>query len=210
MGVVATLRPIRLIMLSWLMTSCLLGFALANTQEYQLCYQGTNGGDSSCMKVELNKTFQMVHYHMPESGDFMDVETLEDYNEGLAASRVESQEACYVRRLVKSFDDQVTFIASHNDDGMRVKDQVQVSAVSLDNPVEEIGSVLTDFCGDLPVYKLVKEEESEEGEERDLDRRQVNVTFTKCLLLFFIPVCASTTLTLATGSTITFGWFFFG
>merc|ERR1712212_37374 len=175
---VATLRPIRLIMLSWLITSCLLGFALANTQEYQLCYESSNGGDSSCMQVEVDNNTQTVHYHMPDSGDFEDVETLEDYNVGLAASRVESQEACYVRRL--------------------------------DNPVEEIGYVLANFCGDLPVYKLVKEGESEGEEERELDRRQVSVNFTRCILLCFIPVCFTTTLTLATGSTITFGWLFFG
>merc|ERR1712198_372409 len=187
MGVVATLQPIRLTMLSWLMTSCLLGFTLANTQAYQLCYESSNGGDSSCMKVEVDKTNLFVHYHMPDSGDFEDVETLEDYNVGLAASRVESQEACYVRRLVKSFDDQVALIASHNDDGMRVEEDVQVSGISLDNPVEEIGSDLANFCGNLPVYKLV-------GEERQLDRRQVNVTFRRCVLLCFIPVCYSTTL----------------
>merc|ERR1719348_1340528 len=133
---------------------------------------------------------------MSESGDFMDVETLEDYNEGLAASRVESQEACYVRRLVKSFDDQVAYISSHNDDGMRVEEELKVSAVSLDNPEEEIGSALANFCGDLPVYKLVKKVESEDGEERELDRRQVSVTFRRCVMLCYRPRCWITTVTL--------------
>ncbi|XP_042856646.1 uncharacterized protein LOC122243218 [Penaeus japonicus] len=158
------------------------------------------------MAVDVDRLAMKVHYHMAESENFDDVETLEDYSVGLAASRVGSQEACYVRRLVKSFEEQVAFIKGHQDDGMRVESDVRVSAVSLDNPEEEIGSDLANFCGDLPVYKLVNQEQNDSVQ----DRRQVSVTFTRCVLLCFIPRCFTTTLTLPTGSTVTFGWFFFG
>ena len=128
-----------------------------------------------------------------------------------AASRVESQEACYVRRLVKSFEEQVAFIQSFNDPSLFVEgDGETVSAIPIEDPEEEMGSLLVEFCGDLPAYKLVSEEDTAEEQERDLDRRQVSVNFNRCVLLCFIPVCYTTTITLATGSTITFGWFFFG
>ncbi|XP_070001364.1 uncharacterized protein [Penaeus vannamei] len=193
-------------MFTWLMFSCLLGFSLAEVQDYQICYKGNSAAENSCMKVDVDRLAMKIHFHMPESDDFDDVETLEDYSVGLAASRVVSQEACYVRRLVKSFEQQVAFIKGHQDDGMRVESDVRVSAVSLDNPEEEIGSDLANFCGDLPVYKLVTEEQNDSVQ----DRRQVSVTFTRCILLCFIPRCFTTTLTLPTGSTITFGWLFLG
>ncbi|XP_042867224.1 uncharacterized protein LOC122250033 [Penaeus japonicus] len=193
-------------MFSWLLLSCLFGFSLADIQDYQVCYKGSSSDNNICMKVDVDQLAMKVHYHMDESEDFDDVETLEDYSVGLAASRVGSQEACYVRRLVKSFEKQVAFIKGHQDDGMRVESDVRVSAVSLDNPEEEIGSDLANFCGDLPVYKLVNQEQNDSVQ----DRRQVSVTFTRCVLLCFIPRCFTTTLTLPTGSTVTFGWFFFG
>ncbi|XP_063614008.1 uncharacterized protein LOC134787206 [Penaeus indicus] len=193
-------------MFAWLMLSCLFGFSLAEGQDYQVCYKGSSTAENKCMKVDIDRLAMKVHFHMPESDDFDDVETLEDYSVGLAASRVVSQEACYVRQLVKSFEQQVAFIKGHQDDGMRVESDVRVSAVSLDNPEEEIGSDLANFCGDLPVYKLVSEEQSDSVQ----DRRQVSVTFTRCVLLCFIPTCFTTTLTLPTGGTITFGWLFFG
>nr|XP_027221720.1 uncharacterized protein LOC113813862 [Penaeus vannamei] len=116
-------------MFTWLMFSCLLGFSLAEVQDYQVCYKGNSAAENSCMKVDVDRLAMKIHFHMPESDDFDDVETLEDYSVGLAASRVVSQEACYVRRLVKSFEQQVAFIKGHQDDGMRVESDVRVSAV---------------------------------------------------------------------------------
>merc|ERR1712168_1069435 len=147
---------------------------------------------------------------MPESGDFEGVETLEDYNWGLAASRVESQEACYIRRLVTSFKNQVAFVKTFDSTSQLVDDNgVSIYATPIENTEEEIGSLLYQFCGDLAAYNLVKgEKETEEGEERDLDRRQISLTFRRCTLLCFLPVCYTTTVTLATGSSITFGWAF--
>ncbi|XP_042877711.1 uncharacterized protein LOC122256826 [Penaeus japonicus] len=191
-------------MFSWLIVSCVLGVALADSQDYKLCYEIFNSANSSCMSVDVDRVAMTVHYHMAPSGDFGGVETLEDYNVGLAASRVESQEACYVRRLVKSFDDQVAFIKSHQDESMEVTSDAEVSAVPLENPEDEIGTEFANFCGDLPVYKLVEEEQNESVQ----DRRQVSVAFTVCFLLCFVPKCIVTTLTLPTGNTITYGWFF--
>ncbi|XP_037800564.1 uncharacterized protein LOC119595512 [Penaeus monodon] len=189
-------------MFIWLMLSCLLGFSLAEGQDYQVCYKGSSVAENKCMNVDVDRLAMKVHFHMPESDDFDDVETLEDYSVGLAASRVVSQEACYVRRLVKSFEQQVAFIKGHQDDGMRVESDVRVSAVSLDNPEEEIGSDLANFCGDLPVYKLVSEKKSESVQ----DRRQVSVTFTRASCCVSFPPASPPRSRFPLAETITFGW----
>ncbi|XP_071519940.1 uncharacterized protein [Panulirus ornatus] len=196
-------------MLGCLFASCLLGLALATTQEYEMCYVGRAANSTSCMTVEVDALAATIHYHMNETDEFEDVETLEDYNVGVAASRVTSQEACYVRRLVKSLEEQVDYIRQHQSTDMRLEADIIVSSVSLDDPEEEIGSELATFCGDLPVYELVRGyEQEEEEEESGVEERQVSVTFTRCVLLCFIAKCFSTTLTVPTGATIIFGWIF--
>ncbi|XP_045118164.1 uncharacterized protein LOC123508477 [Portunus trituberculatus] len=52
------------------------------------------------------------------------------------------------------------------------------------------------------------EEEDEEVFTRSPGHRQVAVTFRKCVILFFIQKCCETTLTIPTGSSITFLWLF--
>lgn len=55
-------------------------------QEYQMCYVGGQGNNTSssnsstCMEVEVDAAAGTIHYHMIESDEFEDVETLEDYN----------------------------------------------------------------------------------------------------------------------------------
>ncbi|XP_063887651.1 uncharacterized protein LOC135115089 [Scylla paramamosain] len=52
------------------------------------------------------------------------------------------------------------------------------------------------------------ENDSEEVFTRSPGYRQVSVTFRKCVILFFIQSCCETTLTIPTGSSITFLWLF--
>lgn len=121
-------------------------------------------------------------------------------SQGLAASRVESEDACLVSRLVNSFDERVAFIEAHQVGNMSVESDVEVQAVPFDETV--------DFCGDLPVYELVREEEEE---ERAQHRRLVSVNFRRCVLLFpCLTKCFITTIGVSTGSNIYFGWHFFG
>merc|ERR1711915_562056 len=200
----ATSRMIRTFLLS-----CFLGLALAETQDYSLCYRGNNNVAATCMDVETDDVANTIHYMINETNDFEQVETLEDYNVGLAASRMVSQEACYVRRLVKSFASQAKYLKNHDKQSQATSEEpTKVTAILLENPEEEIGEDLTNFCGDLPVYKLVKKQEVEESDEDR--RRQISVTFTRCVLLCYRPTCFYTTLTLPTGTTIIFGWWFFG
>ncbi|KAK7068164.1 hypothetical protein SK128_019233 [Halocaridina rubra] len=187
---------------------CLLGISLAKKESFSLSYKAQEDGEISSMTAETNDEANTIYYSIAESADFEKVETLEDYTAGFAASRVESQEACYLRRLVRTFEEQVSYMNSQRNNVMKTENDVKVMAIPLDNAEEEVGSTLANFCGDLPVYKLVKKpgQETEDTEER----RQISITFTRCVLLCFIPVCYTTTLTLPTGLTITFGWFFFG
>ncbi|XP_068246454.1 uncharacterized protein [Palaemon carinicauda] len=174
-------------------------------QEYTMCYEVRNGSDA-CMAINVDLESKLIYSHIKDDDDFEDVSTLEDYNTGFAASRVESQEGCFVRLLVTTIEAQVAFIRDHQETALPISDEdMNVLAVSLDNPEEEIGEELTNFCGDLPVYKLVKIEES----KVEVSKRQVAVTFKKCVLLCALfPTCFTTTITVPTGSSITYIWLF--
>ncbi|XP_064088263.1 uncharacterized protein LOC135202719 [Macrobrachium nipponense] len=188
---------------------------LTSAQNYTMCYDVHNGTDA-CMSLHVDMESKLIYFHMNDHDDFEEVNTLEDYNTGFAASRVESQDGCFVRILVTSIEDQVAFIESQQQTTVPVdQGDMNVLAVSLDNPLEEIGETLTNFCGDLPVYKLVKndgnvekKEEEEEEEEEEVSKRQVSITFRKCILLLFVAKCFTTTITVPTGLTITYFWFF--
>ncbi|KAK7068163.1 hypothetical protein SK128_023213 [Halocaridina rubra] len=197
-------------MLRILLITSLVGLALSEKQDFSLCFKGSEEIGDTCMSVQANGETSTIYYHVTESSDYEDVKTLEDYNVGLAASRVASQEACYVRRLVKSYSATVDYlVANNNRPAVKAEAEAKVAAVPCENPEEEIGSELTNFCGDLSVYKLMKPEK-EERQVDNVEKRQININFTRCVLLLFIPVCYTTTLTLPTGLTVTFGWFFFG
>merc|ERR1711931_413726 len=194
-------------MMLWVMTVCVLGAAVAEAQDYTLCYDAGQDDGGICMQVEVDSKAETIHAHMMESEVFDDVETLEDYKVGLAASKVGSQEVCFVRGLKNSFDDTVAYLktqqngllAQENDEG------VELIAMPLDDSEEEAMSpALKKFCGDLPHYKLGLPEGTEEAPAR----RQVDVTFRRCVIFFFKYICYTTTLTIPTGSTITFLWIF--
>ncbi|XP_066953223.1 uncharacterized protein [Macrobrachium rosenbergii] len=176
---------------------------LTFAQNYTMCYD-VHEGPEACMSVNVDLESKLIHFHMDEHDDFEEVNTLEDYNAGFAASRVESQDGCFVRILVTSFEDQVAYIQSQQQTTVTVDpNDMNVLAVSLDNPLEEIGETLTNFCGDLPIYKLVKGNEDEQ-----VSKRQVSITFRKCILFLFVAKCFTTTITVPTGLTITYFWFF--
>ncbi|XP_068246451.1 uncharacterized protein [Palaemon carinicauda] len=193
-------------MIQVLFSTFILGMVSRTTlaQGYTMCYE-VKDSSNACMAIDVDLESKLIHFHMKDGNDFEDVSTLEDYNTGFGASRVESQEGCFVRLLVSSIEEQIAFIQDHQQDTLPLSaDDVNVLAVSLDNPEEEIGEELTNFCGELPVYKLVKNEES----EVEVSKRQVAVTFRKCVLFILMSKCFTTTLTVPTGSTITYFWFF--
>merc|ERR1712179_850753 len=170
-----------------LSAACL--FALSQAcQEYELEFSVPGGG---VVPLQVHVCNQTITYHMPASETFEEVTTFEDYEIGFGASRVTSEEACYVRLLSKS-----------------VEDEAQVDAIPVDDAYEELGDEIAKFCDDFPAYKLVKKQDIDESEERE--QRQVAVTFQRCVIFFFKYICYTTTLTVPTGSTITFTWFFFG
>ena len=127
--------------------------------------------------------------------------------QGFGASRVTSEEACYVRLLSKTFKEQVAYLEEQQGTPMTVEGEAQVDAIPVDDAYEELGEEIANFCDDFPAYKLVKKQYVEDNEEME---RQVSVTFRRCVILCFRYICYTTTLTVPTGSTITFTWFFFG
>ncbi|KAK4301029.1 hypothetical protein Pmani_026803 [Petrolisthes manimaculis] len=193
-------------MLLYLTLALFLGLAHSQ-QEYEMCYSLAAGSEEKCMTVEVNASEKTIHYHMTQDDEFEDVETLEDFNTGFSASRIESQEACQLRALPMSFGDQIAFLKGHQNMSSNVEGYQNVMAVPLDDPEAEVGELLANFCAELPAYKMVVSEGNEE-EMRSLEDRQVSVTFRRCYLCFLIAKCFITSITVPTGNTISFFWFF--
>merc|ERR1719447_730424 len=184
--------------------ACLLSSSQA-CQEYNLEFADFSGGVTPLI---VNVCGQTISYHMPASENFEEVTNFEDYEIGFGASRVTSEEACYVRMLSKTLEEQVAYLEDQQGKVITVEGEAQVDAIPVDDAYEELGSEIANFCDDFPAYKLVKKQDVEETEE--VDQRQVSVTFRRCVILCFKYICYTTTLTVPTGSTITFTWFFFG
>merc|ERR1719495_815261 len=174
-------------------------------QEYELQFADISGGVTP-LKVDVCN--QTISYHMPASENFEEVTNFEDYEIGFGASRVISEEACYVRRLSKTLEEQVAYLEDQQGKPMTVEGEAQVDAIPVDDAYPELGEEISNFCDDFPAYKLVKKQDAEDSEE--MEQRQVSVTFRRCVILCFKYICYTTTLTVPTGSTITFTWFFFG
>merc|ERR1712106_124576 len=149
-----------------------------------------------------------VRYCLSAACLFALTQAFEDYEIGFGASRVTSEEKCYVRLLSKTLTEQVAYLEEHENKPMTVEGEAQVDAIPVDDAYEELGEEIAKFCDDFPAYKLVKKQDVDESEERE--QRQVNVTFRRCLIVCFRYICYTTTLTVPTGSTVTFTWFFFG
>merc|ERR1711915_2711 len=182
-------------------------FALAlsqECQEYELEFADFSGGVTP---LQVNVCGQTISYYMPACDDFEEVTTFEDYEVGFGASRVTSEEVCYVRLLSKSLEGEVAYLTEHQHKPMTFEGEAQVNAIPVDDAYEELGEEIANFCDDFPAYKLVKKQDAEDSEEVE---RQVSVTFRRCVILCFRYICYTTTLTVPTGGTITFTWFFFG
>merc|ERR1719391_612496 len=154
-------------------------------QEYNLEFADFSGGVTP---LEVNVCGQTISYHMPASENF--------------------EEVCYVRMLSKTLDEQVAYLEDQQGKPMTVEGEAQVDAIPVDDAYAELGEEIANFCDDFPAYKLVKKQDAEDSEE--MEQRQVSVTFRRCVILCFKYICYTTTLTVPTGSTITFTWFFFG
>ncbi|KAG7161617.1 uncharacterized protein LOC121874910 [Homarus americanus] len=203
-------------MMLWLLLSCVLGLSITAAHDYRMCYS-IGQGDTLCLPVMINMEAQTIKYNVSANDVFEEVSTLEDYKHGIAVSRVEAEERCYVRRLVVSMEEAVSFLKSHENETQTINSTIDTESIPINDPNYLIGETLTNFCGDFPVYIMKKkpqkgeegEEEDEENEMEEEDRkRQVSVTFTKCILCVIFLKCWTTVITVPTGSTIIFPWFF--
>jgi len=163
------------------------------------------------MAIHINKAEETIRFHMAEEGNMADVETLEDYESGFAASRVKDEESCFIRVLQDTLDQASAkaheVAAAHLN---RRLEDVSAAAIPAENAIEWAGERLMDFCGNYEVYKLVQStDEEEEDEESDLETmgaRQSVVTFRRCWFFLFFFKCITTTITVPTGTI----FFFFG
>merc|ERR1712180_395363 len=169
--------------------ACLLSSSQA-CQEYNLEFADFSGGVTPLIVSVCGQT---ISYHMPASENFEEVGNFEDYEIGFGASRVTSEEACYVRSLSKTLEEQVAYLEDQQGKPMTMEGEAQVDAIPVDDAYAELGEEIANFCDDFPAYKLVKKQDAEDS-----------VTFRRCVILCFRYICYTTTLTVPTGSTITF------
>jgi len=162
------------------------------------------------MAIHINKAEETIRFHMAEEGNMADVETLEDYEAGFAASRVKDEESCFIRQLHDTLDQ--ASAKAHEVAAAKMNrrlEDVSAAAIPAENAIEWAGERLVDFCGNYEVYKLVKSNE-EEDEDSDLEmvgaRQNVSVTFRRCWFFLFFFKCITTTVTVPTGTI----FFFFG
>jgi len=162
------------------------------------------------MAIHINKAEETIRFHMAEEGNMADVETLEDYEAGFAASRVKDEESCFIRQLHDTLDQ--ASAKAHEVAAAKMNrrlEDVSAAAIPAENAIEWAGERLMDFCGNYEVYKLVKSNE-EEDEDSDLEmvgaRQNVSVTFRRCWFFLFFFKCITTTVTVPTGTI----FFFFG
>jgi len=180
-----------------------------------MAYNEPTLDEPATMDVHINTEEQTIKFHMLEQGNLADVDTIEDYGTGFAASRVSDEEACYIRKLNITMDEAIRKAEELAASGLQ---EYQGSEEVLAIPAEDVdawaGDRIVRFCGDFPIYKLVKTEEDVEVESRDInalavpEERQVSVVFRKCFFFFFFFRCITTTITIPTGTTIIF--FLFG
>ncbi|CAL4067773.1 unnamed protein product, partial [Meganyctiphanes norvegica] len=190
----------------------LIGASLANTikdEVVQASYLDSLAKEGLVkMNIHLNRAEETIRFHMHEEGNMADVETLEDYESGFAASRVKDEESCFIRQLLDTFDQasakahEVSATSPQRKEG-----DVGVNAIPAENAIEWAGERLMDFCGDYEVYKLVQTEE-EEDEETALETKEarISVFFRRCWFFLFFFRCLTTTITVPTGTI----FFFFG
>merc|ERR1719334_2949355 len=153
--------------LQYLSVVCLFGVSLA-CQEYELEFADFSGGVTP---LEVKVCDKQIFYHMPASENFEEVTNFEDYEIGFGASRVTSEEACYVRLLSKTLEEQVAYLEGQQGKPMTVEGEAQVDAIPVDDAYVELGEEIANFCDDFPAYKLVKKQDVEETEE--VEQRQV-------------------------------------
>merc|ERR1712168_906213 len=89
------------------------------------------------MAIHMNHADETIRFHMPEEGNMADVETLEDYESGFAASRVKDEESCFIRILPQTFDQasakarEVAATSPNKKEG-----DVDVKAIPAENAIE--------------------------------------------------------------------------
>ncbi|XP_050699385.1 serine-aspartate repeat-containing protein C-like [Eriocheir sinensis] len=271
-------------MLRFLLISCLFGLYLAAPQSLEVEF--SLGGETNLMSVVVDRDNNAIFYHVDETEYFEAVQLLQDYDTGYAATKVESEDACFVKELDKTLEEQVDELV--NKGNYTITESVNTTAIPLDDDEQsDVGDRVLAFCDGLPVYQLIfdddasalrddssSEEDSDEssgsgsgsdsdesdsgsgsdsdesdsGSGSDSDEsdsgsdsdepvesatapalrdsseegsnseeeagtaspanRQVSVVFRKCVWLFLVAKCFVTTLTVPTGVSIVFPWFF--
>jgi len=199
------------------LAGCALANALSNGEKVlTITYDEPNLENGASMDIHINTQEETIRFHMLEQGNIADVETIEDYATGFAASRVDEEESCYIRKLIDTMEDAVKKVEELAASGpQKYQGSEDVLAIPAEDVEEWAGDRIMRFCGDFAIYKLVKTEEDIAAESKESDalalvqeNERVSVFFRRCFFFFFFFKCITTTITVPTGTTIVF--FLFG
>lgn len=132
-----------------------------------------------------------------------------DYNlQGFSASLVEEQESCFVSKLkYSSLSEQQQQLEKMQQNTNEMDGSSDLVTIPAEDP-REFGDRIAKFCGDATVYKMGSDKETTDVVPFNENARQVSIQFSKCFLFFFVARCFTTTITIPTGTTITFFWLF--
>ncbi|XP_063887446.1 uncharacterized protein LOC135114995 [Scylla paramamosain] len=156
-------------MLRWLLSTCLLGVALASLQHLEVHY--TLGNDTVTMKVTVDADDNTIHYYLPGDDNFEEVEIIDDFYAGYAAVKVKTDEACYVQPLDNTLEEKVALI--QNNAEQIIEGSVNSTSVLLsDDEMEDLGDRVVDFCDGYPIYEVffekTQDDSNEEGSSEEM------------------------------------------
>jgi hypothetical protein len=131
--------------------------------------------------------------------------------QGFGATRDGEKEECLVHKLqATTLEEQAAVLRSQSTQTVQTTGNLNLIKVPEDEPASEFGQRITNFCGDYPVFKVGTDNEGTRVVPFEQEDRAITFTFKKCFLwrFFLFYTCFTTTLTIPTGTTITFAWFF--
>ncbi|KAF2365934.1 BRICHOS domain [Trinorchestia longiramus] len=176
--------------------------AARSEDKFTINYQA--GDELSNTTISFNEGDRTIETYTPAGEHFVEVESIEDFDVGFSATRLPSEEVCYIAKLEKTFPQQLAYYRSHEDTPITITASKQLSAIPVIDD-EEFGDRLNDFCSDYPMYKLGfnGDEDSEEGPSA----RRVFVKFYYCYPTGCRPYCYQTVVAVPTGRVPAFTWF---
>lgn len=159
--------------------------------------------------VEVCELDNQIHMAIEETDTFAHVEALEDYNSGFSAEAAHS--VCLISKLkFSNIKDRVHELRSQSDRHVSGEGNLNMYPVT-DSDVASFSEDIINFCEGLEMYKVAEDSYTELANYDDpnaLERCIFLLFGPQCVIWFCTLVCFTTQLSVPTGTTVVFYWFF--